>query len=358
MLRALLLLVFIFVSNSAPPKKGKVKSFLEHMTWKNIKKKVKTVTSPLKELKGAFISRKLLVVSNKKATVDNCYYANVRKGPGIKFGVVATVKKGATFPFRSFTPNGWGWIKYEEPKQEAPKPVSTEKFGWVKVKTALNFRDAPWGKVIGLLYDQDKVTILDTEGKWYKVKVNGKVGYCHTDYITLEKPVGEVVTPPTSGSGTTPQVEIAKPEPVENKPVWADAAWTEEQSEKARHITETDDWPSGWCAGGVGDILEGLGLPCIRGNAHDWDVNLEKAGWTKVDCDPATTCPPGAVLQWDSNYQLGKTPAESGGERWGHVEVITEVDGKRKYCSADCYNNYGSRKIMDNYNGAWVYLGE
>jgi len=48
----------------------------------------------------------------------------------------------------------------------------------------LSLRSKPKGRELGRLYNGDKVTILDTRGKWYKVKTaDGQVGYAHSNWI-------------------------------------------------------------------------------------------------------------------------------------------------------------------------------
>ena len=50
----------------------------------------------------------------------------------------------------------------------------------------LSLRDkAITGKKIGKLYNNNKVTILDTEGKWHKVKLttSKEIGWAHSDWI-------------------------------------------------------------------------------------------------------------------------------------------------------------------------------
>lgn len=131
--------------------------------------------------------------------------------------------------------------------------------------------------------------------------------------------------------------------------------WGIEKSQRAQRIAETDNAGPGYCAKGVANILEGLGYPVSRGNAHDWDTNLPAKGWTKVECSPQT-CPPGTVLQYESNVQLGKWPRSTGGQRWGHVEIVTETSNGRRYCSDACRNNFGGT-VRENFAGAWVYGG-
>ncbi|MEY8001017.1 SH3 domain-containing protein [Clostridium sp. Mt-5] len=50
----------------------------------------------------------------------------------------------------------------------------------------LNLRDNPWtGRVLATLSYGSKVTILSTDGRWYKVQVGSIIGYVHSDYVKV-----------------------------------------------------------------------------------------------------------------------------------------------------------------------------
>ncbi len=57
--------------------------------------------------------------------------------------------------------------------------------GFVNVNTRLNVRTAPWGKIIGKLYDGDKLRILAREGDWLKISYNGGHAYVHSSYVEI-----------------------------------------------------------------------------------------------------------------------------------------------------------------------------
>ena len=97
-----------------------------------------------------------------------------------------------------------------------------------------------------------------------------------------------------------------------------------------------------------------MGYPISRGDAHDWDDSLPANGWKKVSCSPGS-CPAGSVLQYESNAQKGSGDLVTGGERFGHVEIVTKNrDGSTKYCSDKCRNTPGGT-VRENFDGAWVY---
>ena len=58
----------------------------------------------------------------------------------------------------------------------------------------LNVRKGP-GKAYSILFalpQGEKVTLLAKKGEWYKVRWNGKVGYCHGKYIRVVKVTGKI----------------------------------------------------------------------------------------------------------------------------------------------------------------------
>ncbi len=62
--------------------------------------------------------------------------------------------------------------------------------GTVHVSDTLYVRDTPGGSIVGRLYDNDVVTILDTVldkngGRWYHITKGNITGYSSADYITL-----------------------------------------------------------------------------------------------------------------------------------------------------------------------------
>lgn len=80
------------------------------------------------------------------------------------------------------------------------KPIGT---GTVHVDTSLNFRDGPWGNIIGKFNDGDTFEILAREGDWYKIRSNGKIGYAYAAYVSMSStsatkpPTAPATKPPT-----------------------------------------------------------------------------------------------------------------------------------------------------------------
>lgn len=59
--------------------------------------------------------------------------------------------------------------------------------------SALHFRTGPGTdyEIIGYLHSGDQVEIIEQSGDWYKVTFNGKTGYAHGKYLTVEEVVSE-----------------------------------------------------------------------------------------------------------------------------------------------------------------------
>ncbi|WP_333859398.1 SH3 domain-containing protein [Clostridium sp.] len=52
--------------------------------------------------------------------------------------------------------------------------------------SVLNLRNNPWtGRILTTLQNGTNVTILGTEGRWYKIQWGSTVGYVHSDYIKI-----------------------------------------------------------------------------------------------------------------------------------------------------------------------------
>jgi hypothetical protein len=62
-----------------------------------------------------------------------------------------------------------------------------EEIGYVNVNTRLNVRTGPWGKIIGKLYDGDKIKIVGRDGDWLKIKYDGGIAYVHSHYVDIGK---------------------------------------------------------------------------------------------------------------------------------------------------------------------------
>ncbi|MFC1746135.1 peptidoglycan DD-metalloendopeptidase family protein [Candidatus Riflebacteria bacterium] len=98
----------------------------------------------------------------------------------------------------------------------------------VNVRTVLNFRTSPWGKIQGTFSAGTKVKVLGFEGDWVKVDAGGRIGYLHSNYLqpgagssggqqTTSSPT--TGSQPSSGSGSTSTSEPTPP------PTTGDGSW-------------------------------------------------------------------------------------------------------------------------------------
>ncbi len=76
---------------------------------------------------------------------------------------------------------------YVSTKARASNPSSSSFSAYVNVPTSLNVRTEPWGKIIGSLKNNDKVTVVGKSGDWYKVKFNGRTSFIHSKYVSKNK---------------------------------------------------------------------------------------------------------------------------------------------------------------------------
>lgn len=51
------------------------------------------------------------------------------------------------------------------------------------IANSLRVRDVPNGKHIKSVFNGDRLTILDRDGKWYKIQFRDIVGWVHSDYV-------------------------------------------------------------------------------------------------------------------------------------------------------------------------------
>ena len=72
-------------------------------------------------------------------------------------------------------------VKVSSSSSSQKYPVS----GTIKAGAPLRLRQWPWGKVLSLHGNGTKVSVLGTEGEFYKVKVNGSTGYLHKNYVSI-----------------------------------------------------------------------------------------------------------------------------------------------------------------------------
>lgn len=100
-------------------------------------------------------------------------------------------KSGVWYKIKSGNLTGYihgDYVKENGSISQGNSSSTTNKKGKVKnVQTNLRLRDkaSTSGKVIGYLTNNQEFNILEKTGSWYKINVNGKVGYVHSDYVAV-----------------------------------------------------------------------------------------------------------------------------------------------------------------------------
>jgi len=85
-------------------------------------------------------------------------------------------------------------------KTNDDKPVTTDTYTrYVKVNTALNVRNAPWGSIVGSLYNGNQVTVYETSSNWSRIGTNRWV--C-SDYLYSTSQSTSPSTPSRTGYST------------------------------------------------------------------------------------------------------------------------------------------------------------
>jgi len=151
---------------------------------------------------------------------------NVRSGPGTNYKRIGSLKKGARveildrsgawYKIKTGSLQGYvhgDYIVLENKGQTpppspgnnsgsgktdpAPPPSDDKRYG-VVTASALNVRSGPSTKnhKVGMVVKGTRLTILGTQGSWYKISYNGKTAYVHSDYVKLES-----TSTPSPGSG-------------------------------------------------------------------------------------------------------------------------------------------------------------
>ncbi len=140
----------------------------------------------------------------------------IRTSPSTNSSVVGSLRNGQSFDilgksgvwYKIKSGNLTGYIHGDYVKEngsisQGNSSSTTNKKGKVKkVQTNLRLRDkaSTSGKVIGYLTNNQEFNILEKTGSWYKINVNGKVGYVHSDYVAV-----------IEGSSNTGQNSTQKP---------------------------------------------------------------------------------------------------------------------------------------------------
>ncbi len=120
---------------------------------------------------------------------------NIRSGAGMNDTVVGQIPSGQKALLISKPQNGWARLRYNAVEGYSSanylcscKTDSTSGTGRVNTDGGnLNLRSAPSinSNIIGRIPDGTAITILATQGNWYKVNHLGATGYVLSDFVTV-----------------------------------------------------------------------------------------------------------------------------------------------------------------------------
>lgn len=104
----------------------------------------------------------------------------------------------------------------EEPapaKTEEPQKEETKKEVYVTADGGLNMRENPDknAKVLILIPNGTKLTVLEEQGDWYKVEYNGQTGWVMKDYVSEQKPDDMKTYSGTGFSADNPKFSVKYP---------------------------------------------------------------------------------------------------------------------------------------------------
>lgn len=132
-------------------------------------------------------------IQNKKGIVT-ASNLNVRSGAGTNFARLGSLNKNDKVDildtvgdwYRIKFGRDYGYVHSDYIKiSDASNSTQVTKTGVVRVNSSLTVRSnaSTSSSVKGYLKNNTKVTIVATNGSWYKIKYNGGFGYVHRDYI-------------------------------------------------------------------------------------------------------------------------------------------------------------------------------
>ena len=171
-------------------------------------------------------------------------------------------------------------------------------YGYVRVNTSLNVRTGPWGKIIGSLYNNNKVKIIGKKGNWYKILHNGKTAYVHSWYVSSNKGSS------SQGGYSSPMVKVPAKGSVQSKVVAAAKNLVSKYSRSGsfpyHRLTKGG---SLGCAQVVTTALEAAGVHTgIQLGVLATIPKLKNLGWKQVKVPPYQA---GDVITWKTYDRTG-----------------------------------------------------
>ena len=147
----------------------------------------------------AYATENMAVATINRGQVVNVdgSYLRVRAEASTSSSILTTMTEGTTFDIISNS-NGWykisyngitGYVHGDYVKELYLPSYEITTTGRVydaapnlRVRSSASLN----ASIIGFLVDDTTVSIVGTEGEWYKIKYNNSYGYVHSDYILID----------------------------------------------------------------------------------------------------------------------------------------------------------------------------
>lgn len=145
---------------------------------------------------GATVNTGISVVSTTKGQVVNVTTTlRVRSKNSTSSSVLGTMRNGTTFDIISKSGSWYeikfngktGFIHGDYVKEITNSSVTASTGKVVNVTSNLRVRSgaSTSSTILGYLTNNTSVSVLESEGQWYKIKYNNGYGYVHKDYISI-----------------------------------------------------------------------------------------------------------------------------------------------------------------------------
>jgi hypothetical protein len=163
---------------------------------------------------------------------------NIRGAASKTAPILGRAARGQTFVFlgnEKSKDTGTTWVQIQFKPVSAPllaKPL----WGTVRVGSKLRIRARPWGKVLGHLYNGQRVLVKKTKGLWLSIVSGTRSGFSHSKYIVLDEPTPQ-------GSENTKPSPATSPSP--NKPRPPPAPYTEDGGVAIKGVPRYRQSPQG-----------------------------------------------------------------------------------------------------------------
>ncbi|MBR4570077.1 MAG: hypothetical protein IKO19_05350 [Candidatus Riflebacteria bacterium] len=234
----------------------------------------------------------------------------------------------------------------EKKSEESSQEVQSEEiYGVIQVgSSCLRLREYPWGPVLGTYTTNTRCKIIGEDGEFYKVDINGAIGYMHKNYVSTSKQPASEVEPDYPGNcktgGYIPQTNYSSTNNNSNSsnstPTYSNSSvevkdsvlgqpcgdgtaagavtWAKDQmaggnqkgiNKNTGCSSQNENCWDFWCAAFVGSAWGHKVPQMVAGCAYEQYQNFKRDGMIHTDKNP----PAGAIM----------FTAPTSGNKYGHV---------------------------------------